>query len=227
MRAGYSRRISGSLQPGVPEPFTIMRTSPPTTSQRRGVNTVLPVWRFSGSHCTISYGRLRGKRNSMANERQRQLSSKHRPRFACRFTAAAAVSIIACAAGALSAVAETAYPPHVAATGRNTVEDRVQALSKALALDDHQRAQLTMILETQRAAIAKIWGDSSLLPAERAPATRAVQQHTADQIRQILNKEQKTRYNPPKPISAGRDAVDVSRWLDLARASNSNSSSTP
>jgi hypothetical protein len=151
-----------------------------------------------------------------------------------RLSLAAAAIWAACAVGGSGLVGAAERIPNAqaatqgtAGAGRNTVEQRVEKLSKALALSAQQRARLTLILESQRAAVAKIWSDTSLLPAERAPATRAVEQHTADQIRQILNQEQKDRYNPPKPISAQTEPVDVSKWLDLARASNSGSRPSP
>ena len=101
-----------------------------------------------------------------------------------------------------------------------TLENRVEALSRALELDSRQHAQLLVILQAQRAAVAKIWSDPGLLPAERAPATRAVQEHTADQIRSILRPAQRERYNPPKPESAKRPSPDVAKWMDLTRNSN-------
>jgi hypothetical protein len=77
---------------------------------------------------------------------------------------------------------------------------------------------------TARAAVTKIWRDPALLPAERAPATRAVEEHTADQIRGILKPKQLERYNPPKPQSAKRPSPDVSKWMELTRNSNGGTS---
>jgi phosphatidylethanolamine-binding protein (PEBP) family uncharacterized protein len=57
-----------------------------------------------------------------------------------------------------------------------------------------------------------------LLPAERVPATRAVEDRTADQIRAMLNDEQKKKYNPPKPPPApDTRPPDVSAWMDATR----------
>jgi hypothetical protein len=104
--------------------------------------------------------------------------------------------------------------------GHATLERRVEGLSKALDLDARQRAQLLVILQAQRAAVTKIWNDPGLSPAERAPATRAVEEHTADQIRSILSVKQRERYNPPKPQSAKRPPPDVGKWMELTRNSN-------
>jgi hypothetical protein len=104
--------------------------------------------------------------------------------------------------------------------GRATLENRVDYLSKALDLDAQQRARLLVILEAQRAAVMKIWSDPALLPAERAPATRAVEERTADRIRAILSDKQKERYNPPKSQSTKSSTPDVGKWMDLTRNSN-------
>jgi hypothetical protein len=93
-----------------------------------------------------------------------------------------------------------------------SVQHRVDVLAKALQLDARQRALLSTVLEDQRQAVSKIWSDPALLPAERAPATRALEERTADQIRRILSEEQKMLYNPPKPQGTGAPP-DVEGWM--------------
>ena len=148
-----------------------------------------------------------------------------------KLSVGAAAILIGCAAATVCPAVQNLDPaPATQAaplTARNSVEQRVDKLSKALGLSAEQRARLTLILQAQRAAVAKIWSDATLLPAERAPATRAIEQHTADQIRQMLSKEQRDRYNPPKPINAQTEPVDVSKWLDMARASDSKQGISP
>jgi hypothetical protein len=78
---------------------------------------------------------------------------------------------------------------------------------------------LRKILTEQRDAVRRIWSDKALLPAERAPATRAANERTGDQIRAMLNDEQKKKYNPPQPTTP-HDAGDkrsVEQWLDASR----------
>jgi hypothetical protein len=104
---------------------------------------------------------------------------------------------------------------HTAAAG--TLDHRFKVLAKALDLDGRQQAELWRILEDQRQAVRKIWTDPALLSAERGPATRAVQDRTADQIRAILTDEQRKRYNPPKPLNAASESPDVGAWMDVAR----------
>jgi hypothetical protein len=99
---------------------------------------------------------------------------------------------------------------HVRAGG--SLQHRVDVLSKALQLDARQRTELLTILESQRRAVSNIWSDPKLLPAERTPATRALQERTADQIRAILSEAQKNRYNPPKP-QGGEPPPNVEDWM--------------
>jgi hypothetical protein len=108
-------------------------------------------------------------------------------------------------------------PPRPAANARTArnLDHRVNVLSKALDLDAAQRAELSKIFASQREAVKKIWSDPTLLAAERAPATRAAEDRTADQIRAILTDEQKKKYNPPKPPTApDKKPPDVSAWMD-------------
>ncbi len=118
--------------------------------------------------------------------------------------------------GAAVSEAQDATPQalaHRASAG--TLEHRVDALTKALGLDARQQAELQRIFAGQREAVRKIWRNPALLPAERVPATRAQEDRTADQIRAILNAEQRKKYNPPKPAAApDTKPSDVSAWMD-------------
>jgi hypothetical protein len=64
-----------------------------------------------------------------------------------------------------------------------------------------------------------IWSDKSLLPAERVPATRAANVRTGDEIRAILNDEQKKKYNPAPPSAPSEpgDKRSVEQWLDATQ----------
>lgn len=125
-------------------------------------------------------------------------------------------AIVIPAIGSASA-ADTRTPlaPRLSERARvgGSLEHRVDVLSKALQLDTRQRTELLTILDNQREAVAKIWHNPALLPAERPPATRAVEDRTADQIRAILSDEQKKRYNPPKPQKAESPAPNVADWM--------------
>jgi hypothetical protein len=99
------------------------------------------------------------------------------------------------------------------------LEHRADVLATALQLDARQRAELLTILENQRRAVAKIWHDPTLSSAERAPATRAANERTGDEIRAILNDEQKRKYNPPKPSTPPEQAGtrSIEQWLDAGQ----------
>jgi len=131
-------------------------------------------------------------------------------------TAMAIGAIVIPAIGSANSANVGASPaPRPAARARagRSLEHRVDVLSKALQLDARQRAELLTILDNQRAAVAKIWHNPGLSPAERTPATRAVEERTADQIRAILSDEQKKLYNPPKPQGAESPAPNVADWM--------------
>jgi hypothetical protein len=114
----------------------------------------------------------------------------------------------------------TAHPQLAARHGGvAALEDRIKAFSKALNLDAAQQTQLRKILIEQREAVRMIWSDKSLLPAERVPATRAANVRTGDEIRAILNDEQKKKYNPAPPSAPPEqgDKRSVEQWLDATQ----------
>jgi hypothetical protein len=146
-----------------------------------------------------------------------------------RLASIAAIMLVA--AGSSAAAAEPALdqsagdtvarPPTATPVARpaarvrtdGSLQHRVDVLSTALQLDARQRALLVSILASQRQAVSKIWSDPALLPAERTPATRAVEERTADQIRAILSEEQRRRYNPAKPQGAAPPLPNVEDWM--------------
>jgi hypothetical protein len=126
-----------------------------------------------------------------------------------------------CARAAADGAVPAAAPTQSKARqiGAGTLEDRVMVFTRSLNLDPGQQAKLRKILTEQRDSVRRIWSDKALLPAERAPATRAANERTGDQIRAMLNDDQKKKYNPPQP-STPRDAGDkrsVEQWLDASR----------
>jgi len=123
------------------------------------------------------------------------------------------------AAEQVSTAAATTPQAMSRAPAATRLDDRVKAVSTALDLDAAQQTQLRKILLDQRDAVRKIWSDKSLSPAERVPATRAAGTRAGDEIRAILNDEQKKKYNsatPTKPDEQG-DKRSVEQWLDAAR----------
>ncbi len=137
---------------------------------------------------------------------------------ACAFAGSgSAVADAAATAAPTAPVSAHLGPPRAPShspAGGGTLDHRVKVLAKALDLDSRQQAELWKILESQREAVTKIWSDPTLLAAERVPATRAVEDRTAEQIRAILNDEQKKRYNPPKPQGAPAPPPNVEAWME-------------
>lgn len=99
------------------------------------------------------------------------------------------------------------------------LEQRVQLLSRELDLNLEQRAAVRRILQGQREAVQHIWQDPAIDPAERAPAVRLLGERTADQIRAVLNEEQRKKYN--RALTDGalstRSNVNVEGWLRTVR----------
>jgi hypothetical protein len=97
-----------------------------------------------------------------------------------------------------------------------TLEDRVRALTLGLELDAAQQAALRKVLLNQREQVMKVWSDPSPVPAAyRIAAVKAITDHTADQIRALLNEEQRKKYNPPRrPSQEAEPRPDVAAWMD-------------
>jgi hypothetical protein len=143
---------------------------------------------------------------------------------------AAALVLCATAAGAATADVDSARPaaaatptPRLAARDRaaTTIDDRVRLLSKELELDARQQRELRAILERQRDAVRRVWGNGDLLPTERGAAVRAITDRTADQTRALLTEAQRKKYNPPKPAgvsSPASSAPDVAVWMEAMRS---------
>jgi len=109
--------------------------------------------------------------------------------------------------------------PRHAAAG-SSLEGRVQVLSKFLDLDVTQQSELRKVLENQREQVRKVWSDSSVPAAYHVGATRAISDKTADQIRALLNEEQRKKYNPPRqPREAAADSTkrSVEDWMNATR----------
>jgi Spy/CpxP family protein refolding chaperone len=101
----------------------------------------------------------------------------------------------------------------------NNLDDRVKALSKALDLDAAQQSELRRVLERQREQIKRVWSDPSIPADYRASAVKAISDGTADQIRALLNEEQRKKYPaklPPEPrVGAGQPSVED--WMNAAK----------
>jgi hypothetical protein len=102
----------------------------------------------------------------------------------------------------------------------STLERRLQALTRELALNGTQQIKVRQILESQRTAVRKIWVDPAVPPTERAAATQAQTERTGDEIRTVLNEDQRKIYNRSRSdnqLPAG-DKRSVEQWMDAAQA---------
>lgn len=102
---------------------------------------------------------------------------------------------------------------------RSGLDARVATLTRALALDPRQQAELRTLLRDQRQQVQRIWQDESVSPADRVAATRKVSAGTADRIRAMLNEEQRKRYDPPPQGDPDKTVGNarVEDWMKLAK----------
>lgn len=114
--------------------------------------------------------------------------------------------------------AEAHRARHHAGAGQG-IEGRVKLLTQELDLDAKQQAELRKLLESQREQVRLVWNDTSLPAANRVGATRAISDRTADQIRAMLNEEQKKKYNSAKPPRDAESSPkpDVEYWMNPAK----------
>jgi hypothetical protein len=101
-----------------------------------------------------------------------------------------------------------------------TLDRRLQAMTRELGLDDGQQARIRQILESQRDAVRKIWMNPAVPPVERAAATQAQTERTGDDIRVVLNEDQRKIYNRSRSDNQlpGGDKRSVEQWMDAAQA---------
>jgi len=95
-----------------------------------------------------------------------------------------------------------------------TVDDRVQTLSKALDLSETQRAEVKKVLEHQRELVRRMRDDQS--PAvDYTSRLRAINSNTVQQIRALLNEDQKKKYAPAQPpkTEPSTQSPTVEDWL--------------
>ena len=151
----------------------------------------------------------------LASPSRERLSAKGTPTSVGPALCVGLVLAFGCIGAAVAADPAPAHPPTSRVPG-SQLEDRVKMFAKALDLDASQQSQLRKILLGQRETVRKIWRDPSLSPAERAPATRAANERTGDEIREILNDEQRQKYNTAVPAVAADQADQrrVEQWLD-------------
>jgi len=93
---------------------------------------------------------------------------------------------------------------------RSNVDDRLALLTAELKLDANQRDAVRKILENQRLQTQKVWSDASVPSSLRVKSTQAIGDRTAQQIREVLNDEQRGRYIKPLPEGVRNTALSAS-----------------
>lgn len=104
-----------------------------------------------------------------------------------------------------------------AATGKAAprLSAQERKFAEKLALTDAQQSELAEILARQRLEVRKIWRQQNIAPEYRASAVRAISDRTHDEIRAILNDEQKKKF--PAQHTAESPSVQGSyldQWLN-------------
>jgi Spy/CpxP family protein refolding chaperone len=98
-------------------------------------------------------------------------------------------------------------------------EDRVRRLAKGLDLDAAQEAKLRALLDNERRQIARIRSGGTQPDSERVGATLAVIDHTREEIRAMLNEEQRKKYPAAVPRELlGAPHADVEYWTRLTQS---------
>jgi hypothetical protein len=97
-------------------------------------------------------------------------------------------------------------------------ETAVRRLTRILELDAGQQVRLREILDNQRRQIRKVWADTAGYGSDRVTPTRAVLERTREEIRAMLNEEQRKKYPaaiPQEGLAPAR--ADVEHWIDLTQ----------
>ncbi len=108
--------------------------------------------------------------------------------------------------------------PAVAQRGhRPTIDERVKVFAKNLGLNEEQQAAVKKILEQRQQETLRIRQDTSISGGARIERFRALQDHTIERIRTVLNEEQKKKYDPlaVRKATPAPDQKSVEDWLKV------------
>ena len=88
-------------------------------------------------------------------------------------------------------------------------------LPAELKLDAGQQGVVKRLLESQREQTLSIWNNDMVPAAVRVKSTQALSERTADQIRALLNDEQRKRYIQPRNREAEQNLAsgDLESWM--------------
>jgi len=99
-------------------------------------------------------------------------------------------------------------------TPEQVIDERVRRLATSLDLDETQQGRLRAVLENERRQIQKLRTDDFRPGADRVGPMLAILEKTREEIRGILNEEQRQKYPAPPPQSATAPAnADLDYWI--------------
>lgn len=99
-----------------------------------------------------------------------------------------------------------------------SLERRLRLLTEELGLDTIQQTKMRLLLEGQRQKISRVWSDTATPAAVRVSTTQAIGARTADQIRALLNDEQRKKYNPARAHDvADASKPNVESWINSSQ----------
>lgn len=146
-------------------------------------------------------------------------ASRWRSRKLFNFLMALTLNYLICGQASAEVQTPTDTPVRVIPSCNISLDVRVMALAQTLDLDAMQQSALRQVLEGQREQVMKVWSDSSVPATYRISATQAISSKTADQIRALLNEEQRKKYNAPRQIHemAGTSKRSVEDWMEATK----------
>ena len=115
--------------------------------------------------------------------------------------------------------AEKPAEPGIRHKSVSPLDKRVALLAKELKLDASQQVRVKKILQDQQVQVSRLWSDMSMAPALRINATQTIGDRTADQIRALLNEEQRKKYiqEHKRTAKVGAPGADVQTWMTSSK----------
>jgi hypothetical protein len=99
------------------------------------------------------------------------------------------------------------------------LDSRAKRLAKLLDLTETQQAKLAQILASQHEQIRKLWSDQRVPSEYRVGEMRAINDKTEDQIRALLNDEQKKKYiaSHAQQTAHSAEESNLDYWLNATK----------
>ena len=115
--------------------------------------------------------------------------------------------------------AEKPGEPGIRHKSVSPLDRRVALLTKELKLDASQQVRVKKILQDQQVQVSRLWSDTSMAPALRINATQTIGDRTADQIRALLNDEQRSKYiqEHKRIAKVGAPGADLQDWMTSSK----------